>query len=242
MIFEPRYRVLFNTLMDGAKDIEDGLVQKESPFAGTKTFGMCFVDGQSGRMATVGTTLEIQAHTFEPDGKILVVNKGLERFKVTKVVKERPVLICEVEVLPDDDDGSEEAKALATEVAEMFRNVLRLYRKMRKGPRGGASGAPMGVGGSMTEPEEEPEEPEELTEFNPTQLSYWIASVFGEHRLTQQALLEEETTQGRLKREAEVLGQTLRFYSAATALESVFSDGGSSSSGGAPQPPAGGPD
>jgi hypothetical protein len=33
----------------------------------------------------VGTTLEIQAHTFEPDGKILVVNKGVERFKVTKV-------------------------------------------------------------------------------------------------------------------------------------------------------------
>jgi hypothetical protein len=60
--------------------------------------------------------------------------------------------------------------------------------------------------------------------------------VLGEHRLTQQALLEEETTQGRLQREAEVLGQTLKFYSAATALESVFSG-----DGGAP-PPAGGPD
>lgn len=69
------------------------------------------------------------------------------------------------------------------------------------------------------------------------QLSYWVASVLGEHRMTQQALLEEESTQARLRREAEVLGQTLKFYSAATALESVFSgDGGPS------QPPAGGPD
>jgi len=44
--------VLFNTLMDGESDIEDGLVQKESPFAGTRKFGMCYVDGSSGRMAT----------------------------------------------------------------------------------------------------------------------------------------------------------------------------------------------
>ncbi|GBF97423.1 ATP-dependent protease [Raphidocelis subcapitata] len=244
MIFEPRYRVLFNTLMDGAPDIEEGLVQKDSPYAGTRVFGMCYVDGSSGRMATVGTALEIQAHTFEADGRILVVNKGLERFRVTKVVKERPVLICEVETLPDDEDETPEAKAAATEVAEMFRNVLRLYRKMRRSGRGGVSGgagAPAGAGGS-SEPEEEPEEPEELTEFSPTQvhpppqLSYWIASVLGEHRGTQQALLEEDSTRGRLAREAEVLGQTLKFYSAATALESVFtSDGGA-------QPPAGGPD
>jgi hypothetical protein len=46
------YRVLFNTLMDGEADIEEGLVQKDSPFAGTRKFGMCFVDGGSGRMAT----------------------------------------------------------------------------------------------------------------------------------------------------------------------------------------------
>jgi ATP-dependent Lon protease len=44
--------VLFNTLMDGMPDIEEGLVQKESPYAGTKQFGMCYVDGNSGKMAT----------------------------------------------------------------------------------------------------------------------------------------------------------------------------------------------
>ncbi len=39
--------------------VEEGLVQKESPFCGTKTFGMCFVDNE-GRVASVGTVLEIQ--------------------------------------------------------------------------------------------------------------------------------------------------------------------------------------
>ncbi|KAI8463336.1 MAG: PUA-like domain-containing protein [Monoraphidium minutum] len=245
MIFEPRYRVLFSTLMDGAPDVEEGLVQKDSPFAGTRRFGMCYSDGTSGRMASVGTTLEITAHTLEPDGRILVVNKGLERFRVTKVVKERPVLICEVEVLPEDEDGGDEAAALAGQVAEAFRGVLRLHRKMRRGDRGmlGAAERGAGLGGAGPgEPEDEPEEPEELTELAPAALSYWIASVFGEHPATQQALLEEASTLERLKREAEVLGQTLSFYSAAAALEGVFSGDGGAGGAPPPAPPAGGPD
>ena len=62
------------------------------------------------RNASVGTALEVQAHTFEPDGRILVVNKGLRRFRVTRVVKERPVLICEVEDLPEDGDEGPEVR------------------------------------------------------------------------------------------------------------------------------------
>lgn len=128
---------------------------------------------------SIGTTLEITAHTFEPDGKILVVNKGLERFRVTKVrranmsqgfffraenpsrsvpsvapscggtvgralrpwtvrlttahwawsrpslvcrqvVKERPVLICEVEVIPADEDDSPEVEGGLTLDSALF--------------------------------------------------------------------------------------------------------------------------
>lgn len=36
--------------------------------------------------------------------------QGLERFKVTRVVRERPVLICEVEVLPEDGDDGQEVR------------------------------------------------------------------------------------------------------------------------------------
>ena len=38
--------------------VEEGLVQKDSPWCGTKRFGMCYVDNE-GRMAAIGTTLEI---------------------------------------------------------------------------------------------------------------------------------------------------------------------------------------
>ena len=59
MIFEARYRVLFSTLLDGMDGIEEGLVQKDADWCGTKRFGMCYVDNE-GRMASTGCTLVSQ--------------------------------------------------------------------------------------------------------------------------------------------------------------------------------------
>ena len=43
---------------------------------------------------------------FSPvaDGRIFVQNKGKERFKVIKIISEKPVLTCEVEVLKEDEE------------------------------------------------------------------------------------------------------------------------------------------
>ncbi len=37
-----------------------------------------------------------------------VTNKGVERFKIVDVVKEKPVLVCEVEVLEEDEAETED--------------------------------------------------------------------------------------------------------------------------------------
>jgi Lon protease-like protein len=301
MIFEPRYRVLFSTLLGaGEEGVEEGLVQTESPYCGTRTFGLCYC-AQDGRMAAVGTELKIEQHLHEQDGRIYVTSKGTERFRVTRVVKERPVLICEVETLPEDSDGSadkndpaisQRAKELAAEVAETLRSTLRLHLKMssasaRRSGRGGGRG-PGATGGGAAQPgvagaeaaaaaaaarqeqqqqqggaaggegavsgagaatssgplEEDPLEPEELTELAPGPLSYWVAHVLGDARALQQSLLEAEGTCERLEREKEVLESTLKFYSAATALESVFgaTGGGAPGSEAGAVPPPGGPD
>jgi hypothetical protein len=55
------------------------------------------------------------------DGRIYITSKGCERFKITKVVKDKPVLLAEVEVLGEDNDQSDTTKALAQEVADLFR-------------------------------------------------------------------------------------------------------------------------
>ena len=54
--------------------LEDDLVQEDSPFRGTKQFGMCWVTERG--MAAVGTTLHIQQHARFPDGRMQIDSKG----------------------------------------------------------------------------------------------------------------------------------------------------------------------
>ncbi len=82
-----------------------------------------------------------------------------------------------------------QAQKLKQEVAELFRNTLRLHQKMNRrqaqgsggssssrfGSAGGAAAA--GSGAEVSE-EEEANEPEELTEFGPSKFSYFIANIF----------------------------------------------------------------
>eukprot|EP00198_Chlamydomonas_reinhardtii_P005630 XP_001694966.1 predicted protein [Chlamydomonas reinhardtii] len=114
MIFEARYRVLFNTILAGEAGVEEGLVQADSPFCGSRKFGMCYVDGRAdpsgaSRMASIGTVLEVVDFAHVQDGRIFLTTKGRERFRVRSIVRERPIMIAEVEELEEDaDDGEEE--------------------------------------------------------------------------------------------------------------------------------------
>jgi hypothetical protein len=49
-------------------------VQKESPFAGTRSFGMCYISNR-GQLASIGTTLTIQEFVREDDGRMYVIQK-----------------------------------------------------------------------------------------------------------------------------------------------------------------------
>ncbi|KAF6266312.1 hypothetical protein COO60DRAFT_1456644 [Scenedesmus sp. NREL 46B-D3] len=211
---------------------------------------MCFVDDM-GRVAGIGTTLEIKHFIMESSGRMYVTNKGIERFRVRNVVRKLPVLVCDVEVLPEDDDQSDEAKALAAQVADLFRNVLRLHLKMSKAkPRQGASrGSSASSEALNSDAEDEVLEAAELTELSPSQLSYWIAHAFSDNRLTQQGLLELNKTRERLQDEKALLENTLKYYSAAAALEGVFggpksppSEAQEAKDASELQPPPGGPD
>ena len=75
---------------------------------------------------------------------------------MVSVVKEKPVLICEVMVLPEDEDESDAARELASEVADLLRSTLRLNVKLQ------------GIVAS-----EDALEPEELVQLGPQSLSYW---------------------------------------------------------------------
>ena len=165
--------------MDG---IEDGLISPDKPWTGTRRFGMAYFDQQANGLAATGCVLEITEHSMMDDGRLFINSVGKERFRIEEVVEERPVLVCDVEILKEDLDESEEARVLAAEVAELFRNVVRLSVKLREAP------VPS-----------ELENPSQLTVLGPSELSFWVASVFAGNPYNQQALLEEENTMKRLR-------------------------------------------
>lgn len=206
-IFEARYRVLFTTLLHGSDGLEEGLANESSPFLGSRKFGMCFVNSEGGLAAT-GTMLEIVHHDKLDDGRMLINSVGRQRFRITNVVQEAPIVICEVELL--DEDGIEEdtpaLRALAGEVVQAFKDVIRLNFKARK----------------LT-PTKEALEPKELEGLvHPRDISFWVASMFGDSRLEQQLLLEMPGTQQRLEREKEVLEETLKWLSAQVQWGQLF--------------------
>ncbi|PSC67358.1 ATP-dependent protease [Micractinium conductrix] len=222
-IFEARYRVLFSTLMAGAQGVDEGLVNTEKPWCGSRLFGMAFYDNKSQGLASIGTLLEITDHANLEDGRMLVNNVGRQRFKIVDVVEEKPVLICEVEYLKDDEDDGDSAEAhtLATQVAEDFRNVVSLSVKLRD------ASVPNDIAN-----------PRQLSELTPRELSFWVASLFAGNPYQQQALLEEDTTMGRLKAVEELLDGTVKYLAAQATLQSAFKTTG----GPDVAPPAGGPD
>ena len=75
-----------------------------------------------------------------------------------RAVKETPVLICEVEMLPEDEDVSAEACAAAAEVADLLRSTLRLSDLMQ---------------GIQAGEEDATAVPQELEQLDPQHLSYW---------------------------------------------------------------------
>ena len=92
-----------------------------------------------GELASIGTVLQIQNHHRMDDGRMAVENigalratngstgqhacsiqlrltrtrafSGVERFKIVGIVEERPVLVCEVEYLQEEDDEGEEVQS-----------------------------------------------------------------------------------------------------------------------------------
>jgi ATP-dependent Lon protease len=170
--------------------LETDLIDEESAFKSTREFGMAFAHSRG--VASIGTMLHIKEHARMPDGRMLINSVGGRRFRIVRVVKERPVLICEVSWFEDDEDvmGEDDEytlQELAGEMRTLFLNTLRLSNKSN-GDEREAAGLP-----------------DELDALDPTALSFWLMRVFAQHPGKQQLLLEYTSTRERLKRAQEVL-------------------------------------
>jgi len=169
---------------------------------------MCYTTGD-GAMCATGTSLYIDEHSKLGDGRMVLNSIGQRRFRVKEVVRERPVLVCEVEWLDPIDPAPEspEVEALGKEVAELVCDVLNLNLKLDRVDEKGSA---------MFK--------KEITGKGARSVSFIAATLFADSQPEQQFLLEMGSTEERLKREKEVFDETRKWLTAQISLKSVFGD------------------
>jgi ATP-dependent Lon protease len=111
-IFEYRYRIMMNTILES-----------------DRRFGVLMVDPVKGTVANVGCCAEIVHHQRLPDDRMKMVSLGQQRFRVLEYVREKPYRVGLVEWL-EDETPSQDLQPLATEVEHLLRDVVRLSAKL----------------------------------------------------------------------------------------------------------------
>lgn len=181
-IFEFRYRIMMNTILES-----------------DQRFGVLMFDPGEGRIASVGCCAEVIHHQRLPDDRITILTVGQQRFRVLEAVREKPYLVGLVEWI-EDNPPKKDLRALANEVDQLLRDVVRLSGKLM---------------------EQNVDLPDDIPSL-PTELSYWVASNLYGASLEQQMLLEIQDTASRLEREAEILMTTRNHLAARTVLKDTF--------------------
>ena len=183
-IFEYRYRIMMNTILEN-----------------DRRFGVLSIDPATGEIAEYGCCAEILHFQRLPDDRMKMLSFGQQRFRVLEYVREKPYRVGLVEWI-EDQPSTEDLNPIATEVAELLRNVVHLSAKLTS---------------------QKIELPDDLP-GSPTELSYWVASNLYGVASEQQALLEMQDTLERLQREQEILSSTRNHLAARTALKDALDE------------------
>jgi ATP-dependent Lon protease len=111
-IFEFRYRMLMNTILDD-----------------DRRFGVLMVDPASGEIAKVGCCAEVIRFQRLPDDRMKIVTLGQQRFRVLEYVREKPYRVGLVEWI-EDEPPADDLRPLAQEVERLLRDVVHLSAKL----------------------------------------------------------------------------------------------------------------
>ncbi len=152
-----------------------------------------------GQPAPVGCCAEIIHFQRLPDDRMKILTLGQQRFRVLEYVREKPYRVGLVEWI-EDHPPEKDLTALAAEVEQLLRDVVRLSAKLT---------------------DREMELPEDLPSL-PRELSHWVASNLYGVATEQQVLLEMQDTAARLEREAEILTSTRNHLAARTVLKDAL--------------------
>lgn len=112
-IFEMRYRLMFNKINDGQES----------------RFGVVMYDKETDCLARVGCSAELVRFEPLPDGRIMTRNVGRERFRIVRILDEKPYMRALVEYI-SDVQPEPECATLERDVWTLLQDVLSLSNKL----------------------------------------------------------------------------------------------------------------
>ncbi len=111
-IFEDRYRLMINTVLEG-----------------DKKFGVLLWNPTISKSVKIGCVTEISEVVKLKDGRMNIMTVGLQRFRIVEIVKQLPYLVGKVEWL-DDSMPDAEALSVGGQVDRSLREVVGLANKL----------------------------------------------------------------------------------------------------------------
>lgn len=111
-IFEYRYRIMMNTILET-----------------DRRFGVLMVDPAKSTIANVGCCAEIVHHQRLQDDRMKMWTLGQQRFRVLEYIREKPYRVGLVEWL-EDHPPTKDLRPLANEVEQLLQDVVRLSAKL----------------------------------------------------------------------------------------------------------------
>src|SRR5260370_10834590 len=185
-IFESRYRVMINECYEQEKPFGVVLVQPESDFLQEEPY-------------SVGTMAEIEALDRLEDGRMNLIVKGTQRFRILSQHREKPYLSAIVERYEDIVEPKQLLIVHANHARNLFDSYLQILLEV--------------VG-------------KEQIEFNlptdPEELSHFIAYFLDVQDEQKQRFLELTSTQQRLREEVDVLRKEVPFMREILTMSNRF--------------------
>jgi ATP-dependent Lon protease len=111
-IFEDRYRLMINTVLEG-----------------DRKFGVLLWNPTISKSVNVGCVTEISDVVKLKNGRMNIMTQGLQRFRVVEIVRQMPYLVGKVEWFEDSAPDAE-ALAVGSQVDKSLREVVGLANKL----------------------------------------------------------------------------------------------------------------
>ncbi len=174
-------------------------------------------------MARVGCAAELVRFEPLPDGRIMTNNRGTERFRIVRIIEEKPYIRAEVEFL-QDDPPQEDCPQLELNVWTALQDVLRLSNKLydkvldlspeikRLAPHGPEAQSAAAHAGS----EAKVSDARRMQDF-----SFAVSQILDMPLREQQLLLQMRDTGKRLKRQCKMLNSARQYLAAQVTIKNA---------------------